>query len=171
MLDIFESLIFFVCISQSSFELEKTSWMYKISLDFCTVLNHSSLTVLMLEIDWEASLNKAAWLCMTSLLDSNPKWNELICTFATWAHALCCSEPYAEPFVRFQFQKRYPLFIHCSYLPLFCLFMVLFKKEPFCLIFLCIHKCAWHIQEEGTSFKELPPWDWPVGMSVGHFLM
>lgn len=108
MLDIFESLIFFVCISQSSFELEKTSWMCKISLDFCTILNHSSLTVLMLEMNWEASLNKAAWLCMTSQLYSNSKWNELICTFATWAprHR---SEPYAKPFARFQFQKRYPL--------------------------------------------------------------
>lgn len=146
MLDIFESLIFFVCISQSSFELEKTSWMCKISLDFCTVLNHSSLTVLMLEMlemDWEASLNKAAWLCMASLLYSNSEWNELICTFATWAprHR---SEPYAEPFACFQFQKRYP-FIHSllqfasllpGYGPL--------QKEIFCLISLYSQMCLTH---------------------------
>lgn len=170
MLDIFEPLIFFVCISQSSFELEKTSWMCKISLDFCTILNHSSLTVLMLEMNWEASLNKAAWLCMTSQLYSNSKWNELICTFATWAprHR---SEPYAKPFARFQFQKRYPLVHSLLQFASLCLGMVLFKEESFCLTFLCIHKCAWHIREEGTSFKELPPWDWPVGMFVGHFLM
>lgn len=170
MLDIFESLIFFVCISQSSFELEKTSWMWKISLDFCTVLNHSSLTVLMLEIDWEASLNKAAcyvWHHCYTVIQSEMNWYIPL----LHEHLYIIQSPVLSRLFAFCSRNITLLFIHCSSLPLFCLGMVLFKKESFCLVFLCIHKCAWHIGEEGTWFKELPPWDWPVGMSVRHFLM
>lgn len=96
---------------------------------------------------------------VTSLLYKNSKWNELMCTFAAWM-APHLSKPYPEPFFSLSVPEKLPFYI--SDLHIFCLCMILFKKESLCLIFLCIHKCAWHTRKEGTSIKEFPPWDWPV---------
>lgn len=147
MFDIFELLLFFVCISQSSFELEKTNWMCKISLDFCAVLNHNSLTVLVLEMAWKAHLRQATCCDITNVQEFQVKWADLhlheqLTSFKALCWAVCSlSDP-----------EELPLYSYLTYsdLPLFCMCMVFFKTEPFHLAFLCIHKCAWHIWKEGT---------------------